>query len=381
MKGLGDTPLSSAEKLQWLRLIRSPNVGPITFFRLLERFGSAFDAVNALPSISRGRSKPISLGEAEDEAVKLMNYGCRMIALPDPDYPDLLRNIDDPPPLITVRGNVSLLHLRSLGIVGSRNASANGKRFTRKIAADIGALGIVINSGLARGIDAEAHCGAQDTGTVGVIAGGIDNIYPKENAALYGKLAEQGTIISEMPFGAQPQPQHFPRRNRLISGLSLGVLVVEANARSGSLITARTALEQGREVFAVPGWPGDPRSRGANHLIRQGAVLVESAEDIVDNLGDPRPRVVPNVTTELRQTKKIVAFPGEDGQKAAPRDSGTVTMQIEKSLTTAPITVDELIRQCQFSTAEVTIALLELELAGRLERHPGNKVSLVGDAC
>ncbi len=368
MKSFGAENITVANKLDWIRLIRTPNVGPITFFKLLEKFGSASQALGKLPKFSKGKSNPISLGEAEKELENTERFGARILTLLEPDYPQLLAQIDDPPPVITLLGQAELLNRTCLAMVGSRNASANGRAFARKISYDLGDAGLTIVSGLARGIDMEAHTGSLSTGTVAVIAGGIDIIYPKENQGLYESIADSGAIISEMPFGLHPQAKHFPKRNRIISGLSFGTLVVEANPRSGSLITARMALEQGRDVFAVPGWPIDPRSGGGNHLLRQGAILTEEAKDVLENLG----------TFELTapKIKKTVAFPGEQRQKAAPGERGVTASEIEKNLTSAPIAVDELIRQCHSSTADVATALLELELVGRLERHPGNKVSL-----
>ncbi|MCW9035193.1 MAG: DNA-processing protein DprA [Rhodospirillales bacterium] len=376
MEGLSVKKFTTAEKLNWIRLIRTPNVGPITFFKLLENFGSIAQAITELPAMTSGKTIPVSLGDAENELEKTERFGARVLTLMEPEYPQALAQIADPPPVITILGHPEQLNQASIAVVGSRNASANGRIFARKIAHDLGERGLSVVSGLARGIDMEAHSGSLNTGTIAVIAGGIDIIYPKENEKLYQAISESGAIVSEMPFGLHPQAKHFPKRNRIISGLSQGTLIVEANPRSGSLITARLALEQGRDVFAVPGWPGDPRSQGGNHLIRQGAILVEKADDVLDNLSNNWEN--PSSTFELSpvKTKKTVAFTGEQRQKAAPGESGVTASEIEKSLTTAPIAVDELIRQCQSSTADIATALLELELAGRLERHPGNKVSL-----
>lgn len=276
--------LSSSEKLSWLRLIRSQSVGPISFFQFLDKFGSAEATLEALPHLAKRQGKTVrvvTMAQAEDEMAALQKLGARLLAWGEPDYPEPLSYIPDPPPLLSVLGDVDLLNTSCLGIVGARNASANGRSLTRKIAADMGAAGWVVASGMARGIDTEAHKGALTTGTIAVLAGGIDHVYPKENQSLYDAIKKSGALISECAPGTVPKAGHFPRRNRIISGLSWGVLVVEATKRSGSLITARMALEQGREIFAVPGWPSDPRAGGPNTLLRSGAVLTESAEDIL----------------------------------------------------------------------------------------------------
>ena len=270
--------LSEAERLDWLRLARSENVGPITFFALLERFGSPASVLDALPALARrgGRRRPIKVcarATAEREVEALGRLGGCLIALGEPAYPEPLAAIADPPPVIALRGRADLLAGDCVAVVGARNASANGLHFAERLAADLGEAGLTVVSGMARGIDARAHAGALATGTVAVMGGGIDVLYPKENGALFEKLLAEGTVVAEAPLGTVPMGRHFPRRNRIISGLSRGVVVVEGAARSGSLITARLALEQGREVMAVPGSPLDPRASGPNRLIRQGATL------------------------------------------------------------------------------------------------------------
>lgn len=365
---------SERERLAWLRLIRSENVGPITFHRLLDRFGSAEAALDALPGLAaRGGAKrfePASESACVDELAAIAKAGVAMIAMGEGLYPPLLGQIEDAPPLIFVRGNAELLKKRSVGVVGTRNASINGIRLARSLSEGIGKAGFLIASGMARGIDAAAHEGSLETGTVAVLGGGVDNVYPKENAALYDKIVERGAVVSEMPMGLIAQARDFPRRNRIISGLARGLLVVEAAQRSGSLITARFALEQNREVFAVPGSPLDPRAQGANDLIRDGAHLVQSADDVTQilnglfqsHLNEPPP------VQNLRN-------PGALPENAALERARA---EIVKLLSPTPTTVDELIRQCQMSPAVVSTVLLELELAGRLERHPGNKVSVIG---
>ena len=263
--------------------------GPVTFYQLLARFGSAEAALAALPEVARrgGRARALSLfprAAAERELQLLQAMGGQLVAWGEPDYPIALAALDDAPPLISIKGDVSLLTRNAFAVVGARNASANGRRFARDIALQLGQHGIVVVSGLARGIDAAAHEGAIASGTIAVLAGGIDQVYPEENRGLHEQIAERGVLIAELPVGTEPQARHFPRRNRIISGCSLGVLVVEAALRSGSLITARFALEQGRDVFAVPGSPLDPRCRGANDLIRNGAILCETVDDIVREL-------------------------------------------------------------------------------------------------
>ncbi|HIJ43278.1 MAG: DNA-processing protein DprA [Rhodospirillales bacterium] len=365
-------PLSADEKLAWLRLIRTENVGPITFYRLLDHFGCAAAALAALPEIAQrgGLGKAIkvcSKAAASREMEALVAIGAKLIARDEPDYPPLLAHVEDAPPLISFKGQVHLLRKKAIAVVGARNASVNGRNFARRIAAALGEGGFVVVSGMARGIDSCAHEGALATGTVAVVAGGIDVVYPKENAGLYTEISERGALISEIEPGTKPLARHFPRRNRLISGLSRGVVVVEASPRSGSLITARMALEQGREVFAVPGSPLDPRSRGSNDLIRQGAILCESADDVFRVTNETRhPSLGEGQSLEL--TTPCATPPS---QKEI--DSGRST--IDESLDSAPVMVDELIRDCQLSPAVVSLVLLEMELAGRLERHPGNRVS------
>ena len=365
--------LNHSERQDWLRLIRSENVGPITFFHLLRYYGSAGAALDALPELARrGGKRAIKVcpkAVAEREIAAIEQAGATLVAHGEPDYPKTLAAIDDPPPLIALKGNVHLLAKPMLAVVGARNASGNGKRLAAKLADELGRAGLVVVSGLARGIDASAHKAALAGGTVGVVAGGIDVSYPKENAPLQEEIAERGVLLAESPIGVEPMARHFPRRNRLISGLSLGVVIVEAAPRSGSLITARMALEQGREVFAVPGSPLDPRARGANNLIRQGATLTESAKDIIDVLAEQM-RTPLKEPEEPRFREEPPSLPGEEAMQQGRQ-------KIVQSLSPSPIPVDELIRECQVSAALVAVVLLELELAGRIERHPGGQVSLM----
>lgn len=365
--------LSDREKRDWLRLIRCDNVGPVTFYRLLERFASADAALAALPDLARrggGQIRIRTESDVEREMETILDAGARIVARGESEYPPMLAQIEDAPPLITVIGNPSLLTKRAVAVVGTRNASINGRKMAGDFAAAFGAAGLVVVSGMARGIDAAAHEGALATGTVAVMAGGVDVIYPRENAALYAGIAERGALISEMPPGLTPQARHFPRRNRLISGMARGVVVVEAAPRSGSLITARLAAEQNREVFAVPGSPLDPRSRGGNQLIRQGAALTETPEDVIEVLDG----LFNSPLAEPPARKFAVSTPVE------PDDAGLGEARetIVAGLGPTPVMVDEIIRRCQMSPAIVSTVLLELELAGRLERHSGNAVSLVG---
>ena len=368
------TPISAEERRDRLRLIRSENVGPITFYQLLSRFGSATEALAALPELAQrgGRTRPIKIcpaAAATREIEALGKIGARLIAWGEEDYPEMLAVLEDAPPTLSVRGNGHLLGRRTVAIVGARNASANGRRMAETLAADIGCHGLVVASGMARGIDAMAHAGALESGTVAVMAGGVDVVYPAQNAALYEEIVERGAVISEQPVGLTPKARHFPYRNRLISGLSLGVVVIEATFRSGSLITARFAGDQGREVMAVPGSPLDPRAKGSNQLIRDGAALVQNADDVIEAIsGAFRPAVGEGRESAFAPTPTPVQ-PSDSELSAARAD-------ITEKLGADPVTVDEIIRQCQLSPAVVSIVLLEMELAGRLERHPGNQVAL-----
>ena len=367
---------TSSEKRDWLRLSRTENVGPITFHQLLRRFGSASCALDALPTLAtRGGKKSFTIpaiSKIEDELARAEKLGVRFISKQESDYPTALAAIDDAPPVIAVRGRAELLPQRGIGIVGARNASLNGRKMAETLARDLAAENIITISGLARGIDTAAHAGSVATGTIAVLAGGVDIVYPQENQKLYEAIVEKGCVISDQPLGLEPYAKLFPRRNRLISGLSLGVVVVEAALQSGSLITARMALEQGREVFAVPGSPLDPRCTGTNDLIRQGAVLTESARDVLQHIH----------SAETRRVRLCEPPPSPiDGQPDALLDEGDlgeIREKILENLSPSPVLVDELVRQCQCSPSGILTILLELELAGRLERQAGNKVVLIG---
>ena len=367
---------TAAQKLEWLRLIRSENVGPRTFNKLLFHFGDAATALEQIPHMAKqgGRSKPIRLcpqAEAERELEQGEKLGFTLLTQIDPEYSPVLAGIDDAPPVLWARGDVGLLTQPSVAIVGARNASLNGRNITRRMAADLGRARIVVVSGLARGIDASAHEGAMSTGTIAVMAGGLDVVYPPEHADLYDTICQTGAAISEMPPGTQPQSGHFPRRNRIVSGLSLGVVVVEASLKSGSLITARMAADQGREIFAVPGSPLDPRAHGPNDLLRHGATLTESAADILEALA-------PMLQRPLSEAKSQDQ-PDAQPHPVSDSDLQSARAPILECLGYHAVTVDEILRQCQLSPAVVSFVLLELELAGRLERQSGHRVSLLAD--
>ena len=327
-----------------------------------------------MPRLGRRNIVPAPRAAAERELGALARLGARLVCWGEPAYPDTLAAVEDAPPLLSVLGRDELLAAPIVAIVGARNASANGRRLAQDLAAGLGEAGVVVTSGMARGIDAAAHGGALATGSIAVVAGGVDIVYPPENQGLYQALAADGAVVAELPLGTEPQARHFPRRNRIISGMALGVVVVEAAAKSGSLITARFALEQGREVFAVPGSPLDPRCRGCNDLLRNGATLTETAGDIVTQLGPllHGARLPPRSPRKQRELPLTAASPS-GGAIVVDEETG-LGLILEK-LSPTPVAVDELVRQCQLSAAAVASLLLELELAGRIERHPGNLVS------
>jgi DNA processing protein len=371
--------LDPQERLDWLRLCRTETIGPVSFFAMLRRFGSARAALDMLPQLARRseRSKivtAVTRAEAEAELTAIHKVGAQILCWGEPLYPNALAAIDDAPPVLIVLGRTELLQKPMVSVVGARNASANGRRFSRDLAASLGRAGVVVVSGLARGIDAAAHLGALETGSVAVVAGGVDIVYPQENHGLHDALTSRGVIVGELPLGTEPQARHFPRRNRIISGMALGVVVVEAAARSGSLITARLALEQGRDVFAVPGSPLDPRCRGSNDLLRHGATLTEGPEDVLLQLGALLAVSTPPHTTASVQIPTTPGWPPIQANQFIGDDTG-FELIIER-LGPTPVAVDELVRQCHLSAAAVASLLLELELAGRVERHPGNLVSL-----
>ncbi len=369
--------LNVSEKLAWLRLIRTENVGPVTFYRLMERYGSAETAIEALPELSRkgGGKKELKVppaGTVEREYDRLVRYGGELITVADEEYPLALSACEDAPPVISVRGRRELMNTRCTGMVGARNASYNGRKFAAGLAEELGRNGFTVVSGLARGIDTSAHQGSLATGTIAVVAGGIDVVYPEENRGLHEKISEEGLIIAENSFGFSPRPQDFPRRNRIVSGISEGVVVVEASLRSGSLITARMAGDQGRDVFAVPGFPLDPRARGPNRLIRDGAVLVQDASDIIETLNG-----FSGKTMRDNHFSPFKYDPAQDTEFIDSIPDNNSKQTLLDNLSHTPIAVDELINTCHLTIPVVQTLLLELEIAGRLRRHPGGRVSLV----
>jgi DNA processing protein len=338
-----------AERRARIRLARTPRIGPISFHEALGHFGSAMAACREIGAVSEAQIA------REEQALAAL--GGRHLVTGDPDYPAALAAVPDAPAVLSAIGDMSLLRREMVAVVGARNASMAGHRLATEFAADLGGAGFAIVSGLARGIDTAAHEAALATGTVAVLAGGIDQIYPPQNARLQAAIAARGLLLSESPLGTPPVARAFPRRNRIVSGLSLGVVVIEAAARSGSLITAQRAAEQGREVFVVPGSPLDPRYAGSNSLIRDGAILTRDTNDIISMFGRPRSKV-------------------QQPEKPQEKTYDSDTAKVVEALGPAPTAVDELVRRCQVSAATVAEVLLALELEGRLERHRGNRVSL-----
>lgn len=366
----------SQEAFDRLRLIRSENIGPVTYRQLIKRFGSAARALDAIPDLAaRGGGRSPRIADArkiESEMQKIQNCGGRLLFLGDPDYPDLLAELGNAPPLLLWQGRLELLERPMVAIVGARNASAAACRFAQNLANGLAEAGVSVVSGLAKGIDTAAHQGSLGTATIAVIAGGLDVFYPPENEGFQRKIAESGLLLAEQPPGTEPRARHFPYRNRIIAGLARGTVVIEAAPRSGSLITARLAAEAGRQVMAVPGSPLDPRSRGCNMLIRDGATLVQSTDDILELIRhfDDRAESA-NPGHALRADRESALIP-ETGQIDSSERAPVMDL-----LSMTPVTVDELVRQSGLPPPSVQLALLELELAGRLTRHAGARVSLL----
>lgn len=389
---------TAQDRIDTLRLARTPGIGPVNFARLLTQYRSAAEALDALPGRMRraGRAEPPAIpgrGEIEGELERVQRIGGGVLLRGDPDYPLMLSFLPDPPPLLFYRGDPACLSRRAVGVVGARNASAGGMRLAESLSRGLAESGLCVVSGLARGIDSAAHKAALEAGaetgsetgsglTAAAIAGGLDIIYPPENAALQERIAREGCVITEAPPGTVPQARHFPRRNRLIAGISLGCLVVEAAACSGTLITARLALEYGREVFAVPGSPLDPRSRGGNDLLRQGATLAETAADILPVLPDSLPLPSPPPWLESRSgpgfSEGKTAWNGPADR--AWEDPDLVLGAVRPLLSVTPVAVDEVARRCQFSVSAVLSMLSELELGGVVEFVPGGRVALLPEA-
>lgn len=399
--------LSDRQRLDWLRLIRSESIGPRSFLSLMNRFGGAGAALAALPDLARQAGRPIricTLAEAERELEGLRRLGGRLVALGEADYPLPLQAIDSAPPLIAVLGQVQALQRPAVALVGSRNASAAGMKFTARLARELGEADYIVVSGLARGIDTAAHQASLETGTIAVLAGGLDEIYPPQNAPLAERIAERGAIVSEMPLGWVARARDFPRRNRLVSGLSLGTVVVEAARRSGSLITARFANEQGRLVFAVPGSPLDPRAEGGNHLIREGATLCAEASHVIEALAPLRRQEAASwlERSALREASgeppseamwdeldlpEVTPAPGfvrHDENYAPPQSAATLEgparapdlgRLIMDLLGPTPVALDDLVRASGQAAREINRVLVELELEGEVRRHPGGALS------
>jgi DNA processing protein len=361
-----------------LRLIRSPNIGPVTYRHLVARFGSAAAALEALPELAaRGGKRqfaPAPEAMIAHEIKQTERHGARYLFIDDPGYPALLAELDNAPPSLCYKGNLDLLNRPAVAMVGARNASAGACRFARQIAAELGREGIMVSSGLARGIDTAAHIGSLDSGTIAVIAGGIDVVYPPENKALQEEIAARGLLLAEQPVGTEPRARHFPYRNRIIAGIASATLVVEAAPRSGSLITARLAAEAGREVMAIPGSPLDPRSRGCNQLIREGATLVQDASEIAELIRPIDLRMAAGKSLPLFREADIAASPNS---AVYAENIDHERRSVSELLSMTYVSVDELVRQSGGAASAVQMALLELELAGRLERGAGAKVRLV----
>jgi DNA processing protein len=387
--------LDERQLIDWLRLLRTDGVGPRTFRSLVNHYGGASGALAALPELARSRGKPVtvtSVAEAERELAAARHMGARFVATGEAEYPKALAAADGAPPLLAVVGPLDLARLPLVSIVGSRNASMAGLKMAERLARDLGGAGFGVVSGLARGIDTQAHQASLATGSIAVVAGGLDRLYPEENRKLFESLCDRGAVVSEMPFGLVARGRDFPRRNRIVSGLALGTIVIEAARKSGSLITARFALEQGREVFAVPGSPLDQRAEGPNDLIRQGATLVRDAADVIDVLrplvGQDHPpadmqegggeAIAPlwDEADWLRTGAAAPAGPAETPyggwEEAAPQDIRATVIDL---LTAAPADPDELARAAGVSIRELNLVLYGLEAEARLERHPGGKVS------
>lgn len=358
--------LSRPERIAWARLARTPRVGPLTFAQLISRFRTASAALEALPRVSKLTAPPEEHVATEIESVEAL--GARLIASCEPDYPPLLAQLDAPPPLIAVRGDAKWLKRPAIAIVGSREGSGAALMFAERLAADLGEAGFTIVSGLARGVDAAAHKGALATGTAAVLAGGLDHPYPPQNLKLHEAICEKGAVVTEAPFGTVARARDFPRRNSIISGLSRAVVIIEAALRSGSLITARAAADQGRDVMAAPGSPLDPRARGSNALIRQGATLIESAADVIEALGDSAPPLRPNSIGSL--------FDPRD-EEPPPRG---LPGKIAALLSPTPIHVNDLARLLEAPAGVVAAALTELELSGQAASLPGGYAASSGAA-
>ena len=370
--------MTAPERLGWLRLARTSGIGPVTYRRLQARYTTAAEAIDALPGLAQagGRTEVLRVAPAADverELTRLAKIGGQMLMLGEPEYPEMLALLEGAPPALAILGDPACFGLPCVGLVGARNASANGQRMAELLAADLGSHGLVVVSGLARGIDTAAHTGALHTGrTIAAIAGGLDMPYPAENAALQARIGANGAVVTEAPMGTAPQSRHFPKRNRLIAGLSLGVVVVEAARNSGSLITAQLALDADRAVYAVPGSPLDPRCNGSNDLLKAGAVIVTNAADVIEALPARPAEAALRLPLGFNETPALW-----DGPPLPSADMVRARNTVASLLGADPTPVDDLVRRCQLSASTVMAVLLELELAGRVETMPGHRVALL----
>lgn len=371
-------PTTEDNRYSWLRLLRSKRVGPVTFHRLLAEYGSAQNALDALPEVARSagiKGYETCPAKAVDDEIKTAKAAkARLLCFSDPDYPELLRGLKDAPPLLWAIGDLSVLERPMISMVGARNASSLGLRMARSLARGLGDAGFTVVSGMARGIDTAAHQAALETGTIAVLAGGVDVIYPADNARLAGQISESGLRLSERPMGLTPQARDFPKRNRIIAAMSRAVVVVEAAAKSGSLITARDALDYGREVLAVPGHPFDARSSGCNWLIRDGAILVRDAADVLEALPPPEQDRPPAADPQdLRQA--LAALPPPPPQRRSLADTHALHQQILGRLGPSPTSEAQLIRDLSLPPQQIAPALTDLELEGAVRRQPGGMLS------
>ncbi len=370
--------MTDAERLARIRLARTPGIGPLTYRRLMGRYPTGAEAIAALPGLAQagGRRGPLTVataGSVETELARVAKLGGRMLVLDEPDYPEMLALLEDAPPVISILGDAGVFQSRCVGLVGARNASANGQRMAEMLAAELAMAGLVVVSGLARGVDAAAHTGAMHTGrTIAAVAGGLDQPYPPENVALQARIAENGAVVAEAPWGTAPQARHFPRRNRVIAGLSLGVVVVEAARHSGSLITAQLALDANRAVFAVPGSPLDPRSHGCNDLIRSGATLVAQAADVLEALPARPAATASRLPLGFAEPAALWDTPPDPEV-----DLAAARHQIVRLLGPEPTLIDDLARRCQLSASTLMAVLIVLEFDGIVETVPGHRVVLL----
>ena len=376
-EAIGIPTISTQEKIARIRLYRSQNVGSVTYRNLLSKYKCAIKALEALPELAArgGLNSNLELyseSNVIEELEKHEKIGSQLVVDGEHEFPDMLQGVYESPPVLSIKGNTKYFGQKSVSIVGARNCSINGKKIAYLLAKELGAEGYTLISGLAKGIDAQAHRGSINTGTIAVIAGGIDQQYPSENKKLYEEIYQKGVVVTESAIGTEPKGCLFPKRNYLISSLSQGIIVIEAALQSGSLITARYATELNRDVFVVPGSPLDPRYHGSNDLIRSGANLITCAQDVVDVLNEPYKHVLHESQNNLENYQYIQEKDDNQDEKSVTN----LRVEILENLTASPIHIDELLRECGYSSSLVLSTLLELELAGKVQRHPGNKISI-----